>query len=156
MESDFEEIRRLRRGMRDLAAISALPTVWVNYDRLRVADSLAGALVQMLELRLVYVRVGGPSGSDLEEVVHTAQGAAPTERARDVRERLSPWINARSPMAECVPSPLGEGALRLTVVPLGSCGRIRRAGRGVRSARFPDRGGTSLDRRGGKPGRGRR
>jgi PAS domain S-box-containing protein len=118
MESDSEEIQGLRRGMRDLAAISALPNVWVDFDPLRVADSLAGALVHMRELRLVYVRVGGPSGTDFQEVVHTPEGAATAEQARNVRERLGPWINARSPVAQSVPSPFGGELLRLTIVPL--------------------------------------
>ena len=75
--------------------------------------------MRILELRLAYVRLGRPSDSDFLEVAHGPEGAAPAEQARDVREKLGPWINVRSPTVESVASPFGDERLRLTVVPLG-------------------------------------
>jgi hypothetical protein len=122
MESSFEEIRRLRRAMRDVAAISALPNNWLNYDRVRVADSLAGALVRMLGLRFVYVCFGRPADGDQLEVAYTPEGAASAELARQVRERLGPWIDAGAPLADHFSGPLASEAVRLSVVSLGSLG----------------------------------
>jgi PAS domain S-box-containing protein len=119
MESDFEGIRRLRRGMRDLAAISALPAGWITFDGVRLADSLAGALVLMLGLRFVYVRLGRPSDGENQEVVHTPEGAATTLATAAVRDRLDPWLSAKSPMPDSLPSPFGSEAVRLSAFPLG-------------------------------------
>jgi len=118
MESGSEEIQRLRRGMRDLAAISALPTVWANCDLMRVAESLAGALVHMLGLRFVYVCLG-TAGRSGHEIVHTPEGPVLSDRVREVGEKLAPWLDASSRMARSVPSPFGSGDVRLTVFPLG-------------------------------------
>jgi len=119
MQSGSEEILRLRRGMRDLAAIAALPAVWVNFDLMRVADSLAGALVHMLGLRFVYVCLGGPADWQNHEAVHTPEGAVLADRVREVREKLAPWLDGSSRVAQSVKSPLGSEDVRLTVFPLG-------------------------------------
>ncbi len=80
MESGSEETRRLRLGMRDLAAISALPSVWANFGPTRVADSLAGALVHMLGLRFVYVNLRGSAGSRIMRSFTRQKGwPVPTE-----------------------------------------------------------------------------
>jgi hypothetical protein len=51
------DARQLRRGLRDLAALSALPVLWTEFDPRRIAESLADALMHMLRLDLVYILV---------------------------------------------------------------------------------------------------
>ncbi len=122
MESGSEEIGTLRRGMRNCAAIAALPAVWADYDPMRVADALAAALLHVLGLRFVYVCLKGPGGLRDREIVRIPEGAAPSALVGEVGEKLAPWLDASSQMAQSVPSPLGSGSVRLTVFPLGSEG----------------------------------
>jgi len=119
MDSGSEEIRRLRRGLRDVAAISALPLVWANYDLRDMAGSLAGALVRMLGLRFVYVCVRGAAGRRDHEVLHTPDGPAHSDPVRELREKLAPWLDPSSRTARSIPSPLGCEDVRLIVFALG-------------------------------------
>ena len=59
-ETSTCEVQQLRRGIRDLVALSALPAVWVGYDPRRIAESLADALLHMLHLDFVYLAREGP------------------------------------------------------------------------------------------------
>ena len=43
-ENDSDEIRRLRRTMRDLVALSTLSTVWASLEPEGIAKSLANVL----------------------------------------------------------------------------------------------------------------
>ena len=46
---------RTQRTIRDLVALSTLPAIWVNYQPLQVAQSLAEVLQSTLGLDLVYL-----------------------------------------------------------------------------------------------------
>jgi hypothetical protein len=56
------EALELRRCIRDLVALSALPAMWKGYEPGRIAESAASALVSMLGAEFVYV--GLPSERD--------------------------------------------------------------------------------------------
>src|SRR5262245_1775825 len=66
------ENRRLRRTMRDLVALSALPAIWTGQGQEGIASSLAEALLGMLSLDLVYVRFAGRAEHDQVEVLRTS------------------------------------------------------------------------------------
>src|ERR1700728_5259481 len=53
------QVLELRRLVRDLIALSALPAMWRNYDPGRVADSAASALASMIDANFVYVGLPG-------------------------------------------------------------------------------------------------
>jgi len=56
-----------RRWMRDLGALLALPSLWVDHAPAEIADSLLGVLVGMLRLDAVYARFDTPdAGQPLE------------------------------------------------------------------------------------------
>ena len=57
-----EEIRHLRRTMRDLVALSTLPAVWTSLGPEGIALSLADVLLNMLSLDFVYVRLTTRAG----------------------------------------------------------------------------------------------
>ena len=59
MEPLSDETRSLRRSMRDLVALSALPAVWAGYQPRQVAEGLADVLLKTLRLDLVYIRLPG-------------------------------------------------------------------------------------------------
>ena len=77
IEASTFDVHQLRRGLRDLAALSALPVVWTESDPRRIAESLADALLHMLHLELVYILVRDRAYEIPVEVAHTARGPAP-------------------------------------------------------------------------------
>src|SRR2546428_12260144 len=55
------EILGLRTVLRDLVALSAIPTAWVGREPAAVAAGLADALIGLLQLDFVFVRLCVPS-----------------------------------------------------------------------------------------------
>src|ERR1700756_1087373 len=56
----------LRRCIRDLLALSTLPAVWTSYDPQQIGDSIAAALIAMLDADFVYVAI--PANTMIEAV----------------------------------------------------------------------------------------
>jgi PAS domain S-box-containing protein len=123
METVFDETRTLRRTMRDLVALSALPAVWAGYRPPQVAEGLADVLGSTLHLDLVYIRLPGQTEGQGIEVARTAGGPTPTDQTRDIGRALAPWLNGAgiNPVPP-LPNPAGPGTVRVVVVPVG-CGR---------------------------------
>ena len=61
-ENASEEVRRLRRTMRDLVAHSTLPAVWIGLGPEGIARSLAYVLLNTLSLDFIYVRLTARAG----------------------------------------------------------------------------------------------
>src|SRR5712664_3174483 len=55
------EIRRLRRALRDLVALSTIPAAWVGREPPAVVAGLADVLAGALHLDFVFVRLRDPS-----------------------------------------------------------------------------------------------
>ncbi len=123
MEKVSDDSRTLRRTVRDLVALSALPAVWAGYQPRQVAEGLADVLLQTLRLDLLYLRLRGqPEGQEIE-VLRTAGPPATTEQVRDIRRMLAPWLEGTRPTsASAVPNPVGRGTLRLVIDPIGCDG----------------------------------
>ncbi len=62
------EVLRLRAVLRDLVALSAVPTVWIGREPPAVAAGLADALVGLLQLDFAFVRLSDPGGAGAVEV----------------------------------------------------------------------------------------
>src|SRR3982750_219354 len=88
-----DETRTLRRTIRDLVALSALPAVWAGYRPLQVAEGLVDVLRSTLHLDLVYLRPRGPTDGPGIEVARTAEGPTPTDQTRDMGRALAPWLD---------------------------------------------------------------
>jgi len=120
-DGSTSDVRQLRRGLRDLAAISAMPVVWTESDPRRIAESLADALLHMLHLELVYILVRDRAYEIPVEVAHTARGPAPTAQAEEIGRALDPWLNtsdlSRTPSS--IANPLGNGMTRIICPPFG-------------------------------------
>ena len=142
-ETGTHEVQRLRRGIRDVVALSSLPAVWSGYDASRIAESLADVLRHMLRLDLIYLAVRQGADGIAVEVGQTAQGAAPADRAREVGRALDPWLKLDpSGMPSSIPDPLGSGTIPIVATPIGigPSGGVLVAG--SRRAGFP----TEVDR----------
>ena len=114
------EARTLRRTMRDLVALSALPAVWAGYRPPQVAEGLADVLLSTLRLDLVYLRLPGLTDGQEIEVARTAGRPVTPDQTRDMGRALAPWLDgASADPAPSIPNPAGSGTARLVVVPIG-------------------------------------
>jgi len=83
VEKVSDETRSLRRTMRDLVALSALPAVWAGYQPRQIAEGLADALLSTLHVDLVYLHLSGPTEGQEIEIARTA--GRPATRAHAQR-----------------------------------------------------------------------
>ena len=60
------EVQALRRALGNVAALSSLPSIWLNADERQIADSLADALLRVLDLTGVRVELSPDSGETIE------------------------------------------------------------------------------------------
>src|SRR5262249_20507246 len=114
------EARTLRRTMRDLVAISALPAVWAGYQPRQIAEGLAEVLLSTLRLKLVYLRLPGQTGGQGIELARTAGRPTTTDETRNIGRALAPCLGRVT--ADPVPfilNPAGGGTVRLVLVRIG-------------------------------------
>ncbi len=115
-----DEVHDLRRCVRDLVAFSTLPAVWENADPSSIGRGLAEILLRILAADFVYVRLNGRDGGPPLEAVRTRQQAETEARAQEVGKSLEPWLRLEDADAPpTVPSPVGQGVVRLSVLPIG-------------------------------------
>ena len=65
---------RLRRALRDLVALSAVPAVWVGREPSAIAAELADVLINALYLDFAFVRLCDPTGGAAVEIAREAHG----------------------------------------------------------------------------------
>jgi len=111
----------LRRYLRDLAAITALPAVWTSGDRRRIADGMAEVAVSILQLDLAYVRLEGSTSAEAVEAVHFAAPPAAPPSATEVGTALAPYTGGQSNETTIltITHPLGTGSVAAAVTPIG-------------------------------------
>jgi len=112
----------LRRCMRDLLALSALPAILKSYDPRQIADYVGAALVSMLDAELVYISLRATRDGALIEITQTDRRSA-AALLDSVRAAL-PEILAAPTSGEAleVDDPAGEGTVRIAVAPIGFAG----------------------------------
>src|SRR5947207_4611138 len=121
MESVSDETRTLRRTMRDLVALSALPAGWAGYEPRQVAEGLADVLLSTLRLDLVYLRLPGQTEGQEIEVARTSGQPTSTDETRNIGRALAPCLDDGT--ADLAPSILnlaGDRTVRLVIVRIGS------------------------------------
>ena len=62
-----DQITDLRRCIRDLSAINALPLLWVGQGARDVVDGFLDALLTALRLDFAYARISDPEGGPVIE-----------------------------------------------------------------------------------------
>jgi len=103
--------------MRDLVALSTLPAVWVSLNPDGIVRSLVDVLSSTLSLDLVYARVAGPAGKEVEVCRSKGTTAADVEK---VRSALATLLNSDQIVsAATIQDPFGSGALRVAVTRFG-------------------------------------
>ena len=135
-EDVVEENRRLRRTMRDLVALSALPAVWIGLPPAGIVRGLADVLLATLSLDLVYIRLTSMTGTTTEVVRTTPRrGALDVEQ---VRALLDPVLTSDATTAPLViPDFLEAGSLYLAVTRFGVSEEQGVLVTGCRNAEFP-------------------
>src|SRR6266478_2755399 len=121
MEPVSDETRTVRRTMRDLVALSALPAVWAGYQPRQVAEGLADVLLSTLRLDLVYLRLPGQAEGLEIEVARTAGRPTTTDETRNIGRALAPCLDCGT--ADSAPSilnPAGGGMVCLVIVRIGA------------------------------------
>jgi PAS domain S-box-containing protein len=114
-----DEVQTLRRCLRDLVALSALPAMWAGAGRgpREIAEGLAEAAHGLSRPELVYVRL---AGDERIEAVVAGGRLLPPEEARAMGRSLEPLCAQPLPGGVTpLPHPLGQGELSALCVPIG-------------------------------------
>ena len=120
MEEISDDAQTLRRTMRDLVALSALPAVWNGYQPRQIAEGVADALVSALHLDLVYVRLPGRTEEQKIEVAGSAGRLISSEGTRSIGHALAPFLaGGIAELSPSIPNPAGGPEVRLVIVRLG-------------------------------------
>src|SRR5262245_10628709 len=109
---ELSDPRELRRCIHDLVALSTLPALWTDFGPQQIADSVAAALVSMLDAEFIYIAIAAGRDEPRIEVVHAGKGAglgtASAIRAAIHRE----WLKGLGQTAT-ISNPIREGTLRI-------------------------------------------
>src|SRR6185437_13083718 len=134
---DSVETEDLRRCVRDLVALSALPAVWVGYRPLKMAESLADALLTMLQLDFVFVQLALPGLTNPQRVLKLSGYPDSHEWIERFAEALTPLLSDDNPARTLeIQSPFNNGIMRCAVAHLGRAKHGLLIG-GTRRADFP-------------------
>ena len=116
---ELTDSRELRRCIRDLVALSTLPAIWKNYDPQQIADSVAAALVSMLNADFVHIALPGRRDEPAIEVTRASRKLTASSlgviRAA-IRKQL-PVHAAEQTLT--IADPFGPGAFRIATAPIG-------------------------------------
>jgi GAF domain-containing protein len=145
----IHESSQLRRCVRDLVALSALPALWVGRDSSHIVESLADALLSIFRPELVYVGLRGSPDEIVIEAARAPGQPGADKRAQQIGAALAGWLKpdgaglaAACLLALAIPNPAGDGTVRLAVMPIGYEGEWGTIAVGASPPDFP----SELDR----------
>ncbi len=115
---ELSEPQELRRCIRDLVALSTLPAVWKDYNLLQIADSVAAALLSMLNADVIYVSVPGLRDETAADVMRTSQTVPAGSSVHIERILRRAWLGSREQIF-AIENPLGKGTLRIMAASIG-------------------------------------
>ena len=120
---DTSDPQDLRIYIRDLIALSALPAIWKDYQPQQIAESVADALLAMLNAELVYVSVHSASDHQSVEVIRVrSQITASLVNAAEIilRRRETGRVEQETSISD----PSGEDQLWIISTPVGLSGTL--------------------------------
>ena len=121
-KSCSDEISSLRRAMRDLVALSALPAIWTGYDPERIAESLAEVMLQTLSLEVIYITFARRGRTRVAEFARCGQGRDNAASRAAVVRALAPWLSDPFWSSSVILHPFQEGSLRIASARFGYVG----------------------------------
>jgi len=122
-ENVTDEIRDLRRTLRDVVALSTLPAVWVGYSPEGIAQNLADVLLNTLPVDVIYIQLRGHTEGDIVEVAHSRNGPVAVNQVQVIAKALAPWLKTGvSDPPRRILNPLGSGTLRIAGARFGHSG----------------------------------
>ena len=113
------EPQELRHCIRDLVALSTLPAIWRNYNSRQMADSVAAALISILDADVIYVCAPGLRDEAAVEVLRWSQAVSPGSFGRIESALRDAWFRTRE-QTLAIENPMGTGTLHIAAVPMGS------------------------------------
>ena len=111
----------LRRCIRDLVALSTLPAAWRNYDMRQIGDSIAAALISMLDADFVFIALP-THGNQVNDLIRSAPRLDPArvDQVRTMLQREKTTLNGEH---EFVAADASSGKdLHVMTVPIGLSG----------------------------------
>ena len=87
----------LRLYLRDVVALSTLPSMWRGREPQRIAESLAAALYSALSPKLVFVTLREPLGTALASVAQTGRHDSDPQLASELGSALLDWARGHDP-----------------------------------------------------------
>jgi PAS domain S-box-containing protein len=115
---NLSDPKELQHCIRDLVVLSTLPAIWTGYGPQQIADSVAIALVSMLNADFVYVALPEQQDRSFIEVVHPGKGIAPGSLGA-FRAALRRSLTQRSEQTTNIANPVGDGKIRVASAPIG-------------------------------------
>jgi serine phosphatase RsbU (regulator of sigma subunit) len=127
MKEQDKEVMELRRTVRDLLALSTMPTVWIGYDTRQLAEGVLDLLFSTLRLDVAYIRI---QGVDQHVAVEAWRGRASSnlfESLRHVETSTSPQKQDQNGGPGLPADLAADRHLRISATQLGvqsNCGTI--------------------------------
>jgi PAS domain S-box-containing protein len=133
----LSDLQQLRRCIRDLVALSTLPVIWAGYGPQQIGDSIAAALVPMLDADFVYVALPRSNDPSLLEIIHPADGMA-VNALSAVRAAMGHELRRSAEQVVEVTHPSGNGNIRVVRAPIGTGGEAALMAGSARQPDFPN------------------
>src|ERR1700676_426372 len=106
----------LRRCIRDLVALSALPAGWQNYDMRQIGGSIVAALISMLDADFVFIALPGEGNQLISELARDKLTPESLKRVRTMLQRKSALLGSGQ---EFVFGDASGGGLHVATAPIG-------------------------------------
>src|SRR6202140_4777227 len=107
----------LRRCIRDLVALSALPAGWQNYDMRQIGGSIVAALMSMLDADFVFIALPGDGNQLISELARNKLTPESLKHVRTMLQRKSALLGSGQEFVFGDAS--GGGGLHVATAPIG-------------------------------------
>ena len=132
------EVKHLQRCINDLVSVLALPAMWTGAEPSRIVHTLIDALLNMLQLDLVYVALREVSGQAPIEMVRFAQSRRQMAQPHEIGDILKQWMGADpEDWPTQIRKPIGDRDISLVPLGLGMQGEMGVIAAGSVRADFP-------------------
>src|ERR1700720_4189366 len=107
----------LRRCIRDLVALSALPAAWQNYDMRQIAGSIVTALISTLDADFVFIALPGEGNQLISELARNKLTPDSLKHVHTMLQRESALLGRGQEFV--LGDASGGGGLHVAAAPIG-------------------------------------